>query len=130
MDQASVRHRARREPGRAPREKPKYDGLEERLLVLHPHPSGVERVLEYPKRADRRHAEGALRLRRQGARRRVARFKMLPDGQAVFEEKVSGRGLPIKEIGTPALAGHEVKVAFAVASPKLSWCLLGVGRAP
>ena len=113
--------------GRALHEKLEYDGREEKLLVLHPHPNGQERVLEYSKVplgdtlkvrygfADKARADASLR------------FKVLVDGQVVFEEEVSGRGLRVKELDTSAHAGSEAEVAFVVTSPKPSWCIFGVG---
>ena len=112
--------------GRVLKDPLKFEGKAEDLLVLHPHPSGKERVLEYsgvPLGDTLKVRYGLADNARANAQ---VRFQVLVDGQPLLEEEVTGKGLREKALDTSAFAGREAKVAFVTRAANANWCIFGV----
>lgn len=108
----------------------RFAGAPKDLLLLHPHPTGRERRLEYPAVP----AGKTLHLRygladnaRPGAK---LHFKVALDGQPILEEDVDQRGLVEKDVDTSPWAGKSARLALSVVSADANGCIFGVNGSP
>jgi hypothetical protein len=107
-----------------------YGGKPQKMLLLHPHPSRQERVLEYP--AVPMTSKLAVRygLADVASPTGSVHLQVTVDGQPLLDEEVTGKGLHEKELDTTAFAGRNARVAFTVRSQNPSYCIFGVGGGP
>ncbi|MFN7131599.1 MAG: hypothetical protein ACK4N5_05915 [Myxococcales bacterium] len=116
--------------GRALEPTLKFGGKAEKLLLLHPHPSGRERKLEYQGVPMGQRLSLRYGLEDSSKADATVRFRVLVDGRPLLDEEVTGKGLKTKELDTSAFAGRDATVTLVTSSPSADWAIFAVDGGP
>ncbi len=107
-----------------------FSGKKESVLLFAPHTSGKERRIEYADVPLARALKLRYGLADSSRPNAEVHFKVLVDGQLLFEEDVREKKLQVREVETPGMFGKSAKVTLVVTSPAADGCVFGVDGSP